>query len=86
MFGRLFYGVRVNRYGVDLSKRTFLVSWATQVVAWISDATLCRSHMIQIAQPGSQTVDIPPCRRKVLIATLEYEILGWDIKVRYVER
>jgi hypothetical protein len=81
-FGRLFYSVKVNRYGTDSSRRADLLERATRNIAFTLTKVISSIVGVRDSQADKPEADVTPYRRKVLIATLEYEILGWDLKVR----
>ncbi len=83
-FSHFFYSIRVNTYGTDPRGKRWWKRLACRLRA-------IRPRTPPFSAPSSphqgwlshvSLTEPPPLRRKVLIATLEYEILGWDVKVR----
>ncbi|CAH7686420.1 hypothetical protein BY996DRAFT_4584668 [Phakopsora pachyrhizi] len=92
LFKKVFYGVRFNKYGVSPPKKSSLLpSWypfrKTRVLSKTGAERVLTVDLTTVEKktpsesPGRWPDDIT-ARRKVLIATLEYEIPEWDLKVK----
>ena len=92
IFTNIFYPIKVNTYGNDPQG----LRWWRQIDAIIKERLATLKSPVQRTLSASRlyvdaqtTGDRPPLGvgtslkiRKVLIATLEYEILGWNLKIR----
>lgn len=78
-----FYGIRYNQYGVKAKTSYFPILGAlggksdAKDGAVVSEKKVHRQNMDIIGWPEDKNK-----RRKVLIATLEYEIIDWKLKVK----
>jgi alpha-1,3-glucan synthase len=91
IFRYSFYAIKVNKWGIKPTKETNYF----QLGADKKDATMASTAPMAAMseKPGKNAVpakligwpEIPSKRRKVLIATLEYEILDWKLKVKCVQ-
>jgi alpha-1,3-glucan synthase len=91
IFMRMFYQVKFNRIGID--EKSGMLGFITPGK---SDNETLRSTITNIfndskeafgtssisPSAGAAVVDSRPSRRTILIATLEYEIEDWDIKIK----
>lgn len=88
IFRYSFYAIKVNKWGIKPTKETnyFQLGGDKKDVTMASTAPMAAMS----EKPGKHAVpakligwpEIPSKRRKVLIATLEYEILDWKLKVK----
>jgi alpha-1,3-glucan synthase len=92
IFTRSFYSIKVNLYGNDPQglrwwRRTTLFKDSLAIMNRItpeSPAPISFEDDHQGLHSFGQTDSgLSTKRRTVLIATLEYEIMGWNLKVRY---
>jgi hypothetical protein len=92
IFTNIFYPIKVNTYGNDPQG----LRWWRQVDAIIKERIAILKSLVQrslntsgLYVDGLTTGERPPMGlvtpikiKTVLIATLEYEILGWNLKIR----
>jgi alpha-1,3-glucan synthase len=92
IFTNIFYPIKVNTYGNDPQG----LRWWRQINAILKESLAILKSLVQrslitsgLYVDGQTTADGPPMGlgtsikiRTVLIATLEYEILGWNLKIR----
>jgi alpha-1,3-glucan synthase len=84
IFGLTFYAVKVNRYGTTPPRNRKVTELANIVRARFPTTWTQLCEVLRLVPQYNQEARTvtPQSRRKILIATLEYEILGWNIKVR----
>ncbi|KAG8940827.1 Cell wall alpha-1,3-glucan synthase ags1 [Tulasnella sp. 424] len=80
-----FYGIKINQYGMQPKESYFPVLGSVFGHKEKGDATPTTEKFHDAKPYTGQMVgwpEVPDKRRKVIIATLEYEIIDWKLKVK----
>jgi alpha-1,3-glucan synthase len=90
IFRYSFYAIKVNKWGIKPAKETSYFPIGgdkKEMTMATTGAAMAMSEKPSKSATPAKLIgwpEIPSKRRKVLIATLEYEILDWKLKVKWV--